>query len=40
MMRFPLTWAALHVGLASAAAYLLCTTDLLSGSAAAILLFH
>ena len=38
MMRlFPLTWAALHVGLASAATYLLCNTDLLNGAA---ILFH
>ena len=30
MMRlFPMTWAALNVGLASAATYLLCSTDLL-----------
>jgi len=35
MMRlFPLTWAALHVGLAGAATYLLCTTDVLSSAAA------
>lgn len=40
MMRlFPLTWAALHVALASAATYLLCSTDVLSGTAAA-LFFH
>jgi hypothetical protein len=32
MMRlFPMTWTALHVALASAAAYVLCSTDLLSG---------
>jgi hypothetical protein len=40
MMRlFPLTWAALHVGLASAATYLLCSTDVLNTTAAA-LFFH
>ena len=33
MMRYaPLTWTALHLGLASAAAYLLCSTDLLTGA--------
>lgn len=38
MMRlFPLTWAALHISLASAAAYLLCSTDLLND---AVFLFH
>jgi len=31
MMRlFPLTWAALHLGLASAATWLLVTTDVLT----------
>jgi len=41
MMRtFPLTWAALNVALASAATYLLCTTDLLNSAGAGILLFH
>lgn len=41
MMRTaPLTWAALNVTLASAATYLLCTTDLLGSAAAGILLFH
>jgi len=40
MMRlFPLTWAALNVGLATAATYLLCNTDLLSG-VGAIVMFH
>ncbi len=34
MMRvFPLTWAALHLGLASAATYLLCSSDLLDSTA-------
>lgn len=34
MMRLsPMTWAALHVALASAATYLLVTTDLLGGAA-------
>jgi hypothetical protein len=33
MMRlFPMTWTALHIGVASAATYLLCSTDLLAGS--------
>jgi hypothetical protein len=40
MMRlFPLTWAALHVGVASAATYLLCSTDVLNEYATA-LFFH
>jgi hypothetical protein len=39
MMRlFPLTWAALHIGLASAATYLLCSTDVLNNSF--VVLFH
>ena len=39
MMRlFPLTWAALHVGLASAATYLLISTDVLAD--AAVFLIH
>jgi hypothetical protein len=39
MMRlFPLTWAALHIGLASAATYLLCSTDVLNNSF--VFLFH
>lgn len=38
IMKFPLTWAALNVGLATAATYLLCSTDLLS--AGAIVMFH
>ena len=39
MMRlFPLTWAALHIGLATAATYLLVTTDLLTD--AAVFLIH
>jgi hypothetical protein len=39
MMRlFPLTWAALHIGLATAATYLLITTDLLTD--AAVFLIH
>ena len=39
MMRlFPLTWAALHLGLASAATYLLVSTDVLDD--AALLLIH
>jgi hypothetical protein len=34
MMRiFPVTWTALHIGLASAATYLLCSTELLESSA-------
>ena len=34
MMRlFPLTWAALHVGLASAATYLLLSSDVLADTA-------
>ena len=33
MMRlFPMTWAALNVGLASVATYLLCSTDLLDSA--------
>ena len=40
MMRlFPLTWAALHVGLAGAATFLLYSTDVLN-STAAYFLFH
>lgn len=39
MMRlFPLTWAALHLGLASAATYLLISTDVLAD--AAVFLIH
>ena len=39
MMRlFPLTWAALHVGLASAATYLLISTDVLAD--ASLFLIH
>ena len=39
MMRlFPLTWAALHIGLASAATYLLCSSDVLNHSL--FVLFH
>jgi hypothetical protein len=39
MMRlFPMTWAALHIGLASAATYLLVSTDVLTD--AAIFLIH
>ena len=38
MMRlFPMTWTALHIGLASAATYLLCSTDLLLSG---VVLFH
>ncbi len=34
MMRmFPITWAALHLGLACAATYLLCVSDALTGMA-------
>ncbi len=34
MMRiFPLTWTALNIGLASAATYLLCSTDALDSAA-------
>ena len=29
----PMMWTALHLGLASAATFLLCTTDLLAGAA-------
>jgi hypothetical protein len=35
---FPMTWTALHVGLAGAATYLLCSTDLLNGPS--IFLLH
>lgn len=39
MMRlFPLTWTALHLGLAGAATYLLVTTDVLAD--AALFLLH
>ena len=39
MMRlFPMTWAALHIGLASAATYLLIASDVLSD--AAVFLIH
>lgn len=39
MMRlFPLTWAALHVGLASAATWLLISTDVLADAAIIFLL--
>ena len=39
MMRlFPLTWAALHIGLVSAATYLLVTTDVLAD--ASLFLIH
>jgi hypothetical protein len=39
MMRiFPKTWAALHVALASAATYLLCSTDTLTS--AGLFLIH
>lgn len=39
MMRlFPLTWAALHLGLASAATYLLITSDVLAD--ASLFLIH
>lgn len=39
MMRlFPLTWAALHIGLAGAATYLLIASDVLAD--AAIFLIH
>ena len=39
MMRlFPLTWAALHVSLAGAATYLLCSTDVLHNTAALFLI--
>ena len=40
MLKFPLTWAALNVTLVSAATYLLCNSDALSGAATGILLFH
>ena len=33
MRAFPTTWVALHLGLASAATYLLCATDALTGVA-------
>jgi len=40
MNRFlPLTWAALHVALATAATVLVCSTDLLHGPSA-VLLIH
>lgn len=35
---FPLTWAALHVALAAAATVLLCSTDVLHGAHAAMLI--
>ena len=39
MMRlFPLTWTALHIGLASAATYLLISTDVLAD--ASLFLIH
>ena len=39
MMRlFPFTWAALHIGLASAATYLLVATDVLAD--ASLFLIH
>jgi hypothetical protein len=38
MSHFPMTWTALQLGLASAAAWLLCETDALSG--AAVLFLH
>lgn len=38
MRIFPLTWAALHLGLASAATYLLISSEALAG--AAIFLIH
>jgi hypothetical protein len=38
MRLFPLTWAALHIGLAGAATYLLCSTDVLNNSL--FVLFH
>jgi hypothetical protein len=38
MRLFPLTWAALHLGLASAATYLLVSSDVLAD--AAVFLIH
>lgn len=38
MSHFPMTWTALQLALASAAAWLLCETDALSG--AAVMLLH
>lgn len=39
MNRFlPMTWAALHVALATAATVLVCSTDLLNGPHAAFLI--
>lgn len=39
MNRFlPMTWAALHVALATAATVLLCSTDVLHGAHAALLI--
>lgn len=39
MSRFlPMTWAALHVALATAATVLLCSTDVLHGAHAALLI--
>ncbi len=38
MRIFPLTWAALHLGLASAATYLLISSDILTG--AALIMIH
>ncbi len=33
MREHPITWAALHIALASAATYLLCATDALTAAA-------
>lgn len=38
MRHLPLTWAALHVALASAATLLLCSTDVLHGPVASMLI--
>ncbi|WP_267874083.1 hypothetical protein [Massilia polaris] len=39
MTRFlPMTWAALHVALAAAATILVCSTDVLHGAGAALLI--
>lgn len=40
-MRFlPMTWAAIHVALATASTYLLCVSDVLSGATTAAFLIH
>jgi hypothetical protein len=38
MRHLPLTWAALHVAIASAATWLLCSTDVLHGPVGSLLI--